>query len=354
MRWPPDPIHHGEHRFDVFGADETGTRPFFAGDMRPGGGLCRNVRVVRYAIEHRPTADFRPVQACEDLVVTLRPSTRCKRLLLACGAFVLAAALPATAAAQGKLEARYRATLAGIEIGKGTWVVTINDTQFSAASSGITTGLMHVLTDGEGTSAVRGTLGSGSPLTALYGSTINTRKKSEKIRVSIERGEVKDFKVEPPPEEDDGRVPLGEKHIQGVLDPMTASLLRTAGNGDPVKEEACKRSLPVFDGRMRYDLKLSYKRMDHVKAEKGYSGPVVVCAVYFRPLAGHVPSRAAMKYLVKQREMEIWLAPIAGTRVLVPFKAQGPTPIGQAVLEATHFESYPLPSRASAGGPKTR
>jgi hypothetical protein len=35
--------------------------------------------------------------------------------------------------------------------------------------------------------------------------------------------------------------------------------------------------------------------------------------------------------------MEVWLAPIAGTRVLVPFRAQGPTPIGEAVMEATQF-----------------
>ena len=35
------------------------------------------------------------------------------------------------------------------------------------------------------------------------------------------------------------------------------------------------------------------------------------------------PSRAAIKYLAKQRDMEVWLAPIAGTRVLVPFRVAG-------------------------------
>ena len=69
--------------------------------------------------------------------------------------------------------------------------------------------------------------------------------------------------------------------------------------------------------------------MDKVKADKGYAGPVVVCAVYFSPVAGYIPSRAAIKYIAKLRDMEVWLAPIAGTRVLVPFRAQGPTPIGR-------------------------
>jgi hypothetical protein len=116
--------------------------------------------------------------------------------------------------------------------------------------------------------------------------------------------------------------------------------------------------MPIFDGRLRYDLQLTFKRMDNVKAEKGYGGPVVVCAVTFKPIAGYIGSRATIRYLAKIRDMEIWLAPIAGTRVLVPFRAQGPTPIGEAVMLATQFVSAataPVPANpaaASANGRK--
>lgn len=288
-------------------------------------------------------------------MLALRQTIRCRwRLLLACGALLLAAALPAPAGAQGKLEARYRATLAGIQIGKGNWVVDISNTHYSAATSGVTTGLMHVLTGGEGTSAVRGTLGAGRPVTSLYGATVISRKKTEEVRVTIDHGNVKDFKVDPPPDKKDDRVPITEAHKHGVLDPMTASLLRMPGNGNVLSPEVCQRTLSVFDGRLRYDLRLAYKRMEQVKADKGYAGQAVVCAVNFMPVGGHVPSRTTIKYLAKLREMEIWLVPIAGTRVLVPFRAQGPTPIGQAVLEATQFVSFATPSRASASGPKAR
>jgi hypothetical protein len=40
--------------------------------------------------------------------------------------------------------------------------------------------------------------------------------------------------------------------------------------------------------------------------------------------------------------------------MLVPFRAQGPTPIGHAVLEAKQFVSVPAPTRASANGTKTQ
>jgi hypothetical protein len=270
-------------------------------------------------------------------------------MLLACGAL---AAVPVPACAQGKLEARYRVTLAGIQIGKGTWVVEIDDAHYSAATSGTTTGLMHVLTKGEGTSAVLGTLRDGQPASAIYSSNIISRRKTDEVRVTIDDGNVKDFKADPPPDKVDQRVPITEEQRHGVLDPLTASLMRTPGTGTALAPEACQRTLSIFDARLRYDLQLTFKRMDQVKAEKGYAGPVVVCAVYFSPIGGYVPSAATIKYISKLRDMEIWLAPVAGTRVLVPFRAQGPTPIGEAVLEATQFVSAAIPTRTSADGPK--
>jgi hypothetical protein len=269
-------------------------------------------------------------------------------MLLVCGAF--AAAAPAYA--QGKLEGHYQVTLAGIQIGKGSWTVEINDTHYRAATSGIATGLMHVLTKGEGTSAVRGTFLDGRPVSSVYASTITSRKKADEVRVTINDGNVKDFKADPPPDKLDQRVPITELQRHGVVDPLTASLLRTPGNGKVLVPEACQRTLAIFDGRLRYDLKLSFKRMDEVKAEKGYAGPVVVCTVVFSPVSGHIPDAAVIKYIAKLHDMEIWLAPIAGTRMLVPFRAQGPTPIGDAVLEATQFVAAAGPTRAAADDPK--
>lgn len=256
--------------------------------------------------------------------------------------------------AQGKLEAHYTVTLAGIPIGKGSWLIDINDTQYAASASGVTTGLIHAFTGGEGHTSVRGTLNGGRPATALYMASIRSRKRTDEVRLTLANGNIKDFKLDPPQDKDAERVPLTEAHRHGVLDPMTASIVRLPGSGSPLVPEACQRTLAVFDGKLRYDLQLAYKRMDKVKSEKGYAGPVVVCAVYFSPIAGFVPSRTAIRYLSRLRDMEVWLAPLAGTRVLVPFRAQGPTPIGEAVLQATEFVSVAAPAKGPANGTKTQ
>ena len=75
----------------------------------------------------------------------------------------------------------------------------------------------------------------------------------------------------------------------------------------------------------------------------------------FVPIAGYIPTRSAIKYLQEQRDMEIWLAPIGTSRVLVPYRISIPTPIGVGVMQATQFVALPSPPpQAAAAGPKTQ
>jgi hypothetical protein len=53
------------------------------------------------------------------------------------------------------------------------------------------------------------------------------------------------------------------------------------------------------------------------------------------------------------RDIELWLAPIAGTRLMVPYRAVIPTPVGQGVLQATQFVTIPHASAASRPTPSS-
>jgi hypothetical protein len=247
--------------------------------------------------------------------------------------------------AQGKLDGRYIATLAGVQIGKGAWAIDIADDHYTAAASGMTTGLLRVFASGEGTGASSGYIINGNLIPSSYAASLTADKKTEELRIVISGGTVKEYSVDPPTPPHPDRIPLAEAHRRGVTDPMTATLMHVLGTGDVLSQDACARTLPIFDGRMRYDLRLAFKRFETVKPEKGYQGQVVVCAVYFTPIAGYIPDRPAIKYLIAQRDMEVWLAPIAGTRVVVPFRMVIPTPLGTGVLEATQFVSDPQPPR---------
>ncbi len=252
------------------------------------------------------------------------------------------------AAAQGRLEAEYTASIAGIPIGHGNWIIEIDGNQYTAAASGTTTGLIKFFTGAHGTGAAHGSINAGQPVPASYGETIVYGNRVDDVRMALAAGNVTDYAVDPPLPPIPDRVPVTDADRHGVFDPMTSMLNRVAGAGDPVSPEACNRKVAVFDGRVRYDLHSEFKRMETVKADRGYEGPAVVCAVYFTPISGYVPDRPAIKYLVTLRDAEVWLAPISGTRVLVPFRFSMPTPLGTGLLQATAFVSVAQPPHLPA------
>jgi hypothetical protein len=253
------------------------------------------------------------------------------------------------AAAQGRLDADYTASLDGIPIGRGNWAIEISDNEFTAAASGGTIGIMRLFVGGRGTSAARGIVNGGQPLPTSYSATIiSDRRTNDDVRMVFAGGNVKDYVVEPPVGPHPNLVPLSDADRRNVLDPMTSLFTSVNGSADPVSPQACGRKVAVFDGRMRYDVRSEFKRMDVVKADKGYHGPVVVCAVYFTPISGYVSDRFAIKYLAALRDAEVWLAPISGTRVLVPFRFSLPTPLGPGVVQATQFITVATPPRAAA------
>jgi hypothetical protein len=272
-------------------------------------------------------------------------------LVSAAAAVPLAAVAPACAGGQGKLEARYTASLSGIPLGSGIWVIDIAPDQYTAVASGRTTGLVKLISDGSGSGGARGLVQGASLVPTSYASSTTADKHSDDVRMTLRAGTVKDVVAEPPLIPSADRVPVTEAHRKGVTDPMSAVIIPVAGNGELLTPDACKRKLAIFDGRQRADIDLVFKRMDRVRADKGYQGPVVVCTVLYNPIAGHRPERPAIKYLIAQRDMEMWLAPIAGTRVLVPFRFSVPTPFGLGTLQATYFVASAVPTQALRQSP---
>jgi hypothetical protein len=293
-----------------------------------------------------PVLPRRPVRDAE-------PSARGARWAGAAFAGAFAAVMAAdanggaAAQTQGRLEAEYTVTVSGIPIGRGNWVIEVSDDQFTAAASGATTGLLRFVANAHGTSASRGTFNGAQPVPTSYAATIINDRKIDDVRMALAGGDVKDYSVEPPPSPQSDRIPVTDADRRGVLDPMSSTLNRVGGSGELISPEACNRKVAVFDGRMRYELRNEFKRIEMVKAERGYQGPAVVCAVYFTPVAGYVPDRAAIKYLTAVRDAEVYFVPILGTRVLVPFRFSMPTPIGYGVLQATQFVSVAQPAHAN-------
>jgi hypothetical protein len=265
--------------------------------------------------------------------------------LLALAATVLGFAASPNAPAQAqKLEARYVISMTGIRVGQSAWTVTVDNDRYAASASGGSVDLLNVLLRGEGVARVSGDIRDGRLAPSVFSSSLIEDGEKIDLKMTLNDGmvtAVEDNAARPAPD----RVPLAQSHAQGVTDPLTALLLPDAGSDAASAKESCNRTLPVFDGRRRYDLVLSFKRMDEIQDRK-QDGRVVVCNVVLRPIAGHRANSMIMKYVAERRDIEIAFAAITGARLLAPLRFLLPTLIGTMAVQATSFETSPLAAPA--------
>jgi hypothetical protein len=249
---------------------------------------------------------------------------------------------------EGNLDASYTISFARIPVGEITATAVFGQSEYAMSARARAGGVLKaLLVDGEASFSTQGTIKGGHPVATTFTSKIVSNTESSDVTMVLDEGNVKELAATPPPSSD--RVPVTNSNRQGIVDPLTAMMFSAAAAGEGLSQEACRHTLPVFDGYHRYDLKLAFKRMDKVTAEKGYAGPVVVCSVGYEPIAGHRPSTLLVKYLSEGREMEIALAPIAGTRLLAPFRLSVVSTLANLMIEATRFETIVAP--APAGTP---
>ena len=249
---------------------------------------------------------------------------------------LLAADMP-SARAQGHFDARYTLSINAIPLGTFNWRTQIGAADYSANAVGRASGIFSMLLNGEGTVAVKGSVKDNRLQPANYTSGLTSDRGKSSVQMLLDAGRVRDLKIEET-DPDMDRIPVTDAHKQDIADPLTALLL-PAPAGDPMSPSACDRKLSIFDGRRRFDLGMSFRRNDQAMPEKGYSGPALVCAVKFTPIAGHRASTPLLTFLIEGRDIEIWFVPIAGTRVLAPVRLSIASGIGTMLLRADQFET---------------
>ena len=270
----------------------------------------------------------------------------CKRTSFAtgCALALITAVFGDQAHAESNLDASYTISFARIRVGEITASVVFGPTEYAMSASGRAGGLMKALMDGEGSFTARGPITDDHPVPTNFTSKIVSNGQTSDVTMVLDEGSVKELAATPL--SSSGRVPVTEANRQGIIDPLTAMLFWAVAPG-AFSQETCRRTLPIFDGHQRYDLKLAFKRMDKVTAEKGYAGPVVVCSLRYEPIVGHISSNALVKYLSEGREMEVALAPVPGTRLLAPFRLSVVSMLANLVIEASRFEATARPLDAS-------
>lgn len=250
-------------------------------------------------------------------------------------ASALSAAILATspAAAADSLKVGYSIRLLGLSMGSAGLTATLSPSSYDIEMSAQLSGLASVVSKAQGGARSNGSIEQGRVLSRAYATASSNSKETRTVRMALNSGAVRSVEVTPPLEPHPDRVPLTDAHKRGVIDPLSALVMPVAGS-DLTGPAACDRTIPVFDGYARFDVTLSYAGTQQVRSP-AYSGPVAVCKARYKAVAGHRANRKQTNYMENNRQIEVWLMPVEGARVVTPYKIAMATQVGQLVIEAT-------------------
>jgi hypothetical protein len=262
------------------------------------------------------------------------PSLRAVSLLAvaAFGPLVLAPAAARAAA----IDAEYAISLLGIQIGTANLSGTVDSRRYDIALQARMTGLAGILTGGKGAGTAAGAIAGARPQATSFAVNSESGSEQRTVRMALSGNAVQAVAIEPPLDDKPDRVPVTDAHKRGVVDPLGALVMPVAGTMSLSDPASCNRTIPVFDGAARFDVVLTHAGVKQVDTA-GYKGPVAVCKARYVPVAGHRTLRKSTKFMAENRDLETWLAPVSGTRVLMPYRISIRTMLGTTVLTASRF-----------------
>ena len=234
------------------------------------------------------------------------------------------------------LHATYRVSLIGLPIGAVNLNADLTPTSYAIAGDAKLTGLAKLFTNAHGASAGKGAIVQGHVSPATFATIAADSHMTRTIRMALAGNTVTGIDISPPFHDKPDRVPLGPGDERGVVDPVGAVILPAPASGPILSPAACNRKVPIFDGYTRFDITSPMSASARCR-RKATTGPVAVCAARYVPISGHSRDRPATKFMADNKDLEVWLAPIASDHVLIPFRVSVRTMIGTTVVEASEF-----------------
>ncbi|MCB1507815.1 MAG: DUF3108 domain-containing protein [Hyphomicrobiaceae bacterium] len=256
---------------------------------------------------------------------------------LAATALLLMPALSSRAEAQDhSLTASYAVTVAGLRIGTGWLSVAFRGDGYAATVRAQTTSVGRLVSAGQGEATARGRLRSTRPVPVSYDLSASEEDKTNVVEMQLSGGNITRVTAEPPLTPHPHRVAVERQHRRGIVDPVSALLIPVPNAEAANGPAACNRALPIFDGRQRYDIELTFVRMD--RHPLGQGGQAVVCRARYVPIAGHRSSRRVNQELSRNQDLFVWLAQVGDRPLVAPVRMEVGLNFGRVIIDARSFE----------------
>lgn len=265
--------------------------------------------------------------------------------------FVAAVSTPLSAKDQsagstlpGRINAQYAISLGAFDLGHFSFEQKRSGGAYSAKSIVELSALLGAF-QWRGVTTTSGALRNGTPSPKSYAFDFRSKNNGGLVRMEFSDGNVVGVSAVPASPRGGNMVALKPAHTRQVLDPLTAILNLAQGQGG----NPCGRTLPIFDGKQRFNLTFNFRRYEAVQAGRRGKIRGVVCQIKYKPLSGYVANKDTRRYSA-ENNIEVAFRPVAGGRVFVPYRLTLPTVIGTARLDLKKLSVSPVHARVAAAG----
>lgn len=228
------------------------------------------------------------------------------------------------------VNARYRLSFNGFDVGVYDFTSRYDSKSYSATGKTKISALFGAF-KWTGTFEGNGSFDDIGPHPVAYRMTYKSKSKVTSVKMGFDGSGVTSVALLPNKLPHPDAIKLKPDNLKHVFDPISATLAISNATG----ADACNRTIPIFDGKARFDLRMSLKGREAIR-EKHPSGQpreLIICRIKYVPIAGHKPSDFVHPW-IDYDNIEIALRAIPSAGIYVPYRVTVPSTIGPAVMTA--------------------
>lgn len=243
---------------------------------------------------------------------------------------------PAAWADPSAYRTEYAVTVLGIPVANTSFDTLLDDDGYRMKGSLKSSGLVSLFSPITGSLDVHGRISGDKVATGRFKAAYKYGDDpAASVTIDYARGTVAKTEHRPKPKpkpRPKGWVDLKPEQLKGTVDPVTAALVPASSPRD-----VCGRTLRVFDGDMRADLKLTYLRTVPFITQ-GYKGTAVTCTASFQPVSGYQKGKHEIEWMRDKAAVEISFAEVGESGIYAPVIARISTQYGPVHVRATRLE----------------
>lgn len=224
----------------------------------------------------------------------------------------------------------YSVRFLGFQVARAAFKTVVDGRDYTISGTARSAGIVAIFDSTHASARVSGIVKPDRLQARSFLVSYTSGKKKSRTEVTFRNGNVTATSQEPR-EKSHGKdwVALSRADLKAVLDPVSGLIVPA---GTPV----CPRTIPVFDGETRADIKLMPTGRQPFSTD-GFKGEAIACSVRFVPRAGYRKTNSSIEYLQDATSMEVWFARSPSAAFFAPVYARVPTKIGAVTVWATQF-----------------